>query len=81
MVNSKLNRVAIPRNPSDESGTECVSSVLVEPLPNAHNGTRLELAGHDVLYEPSLGGLGRYLPVSIMSPLNNDINLIGVLAR
>jgi hypothetical protein len=41
----------------------------------------VELAGHDVLYELSLGGLGRYLPVSIMSPLNNDINLIGVLAR
>lgn len=41
----------------------------------------VELAGHDVLYELSLGGLGRYIPVSIMSPLNNDITLIGVLAR
>jgi hypothetical protein len=33
LVNSKLNKVAIPRNPRDESGTECVSSVSVGPLP------------------------------------------------
>ena len=41
----------------------------------------VELAGHDVLYEPSLGGLGRYLPVPIMALLNNDITLIGIFAR
>ena len=41
----------------------------------------VELAGHDVLYELSLGGLGRYIPVSIMSPLNNDINPIEIVAR
>ena len=41
----------------------------------------VELASYDVLYELSLGGLGRYLPVPIMALLNNDITLIGILAR
>ncbi len=40
LVNSKLNKVAIPRNPRDESGTECVSSVPVGPLPVPDEGLK-----------------------------------------
>ena len=39
------------------------------------------LAGHDVLYELSLGGLWWYLLMSNMSPINNDVTPIGIVVR